>query len=107
MPSAPPMTPSEPAKPLWKLRGRGLSAAANSAGSAIHPWEVFWGAMPSAETVTSPQWSGPSRVSSPGLMPMKVMVCVARTAQPRTWPVSAFRPLGTSSARTGQDCAFT
>ena len=32
-------------------------------------------------TLTSPQWSGPSSVSRPGLSAMKVIVCVARTAR--------------------------
>jgi hypothetical protein len=51
--------------------------------------------------LTSPQWSGPSSVYRPGLPPMKLRVCVARTAMPMTRPVSPSMPLGTSSASTG------
>jgi hypothetical protein len=37
---------------------------------------------------------------------MNVTVCVARTAQPSTRPVSLSRPLGMSTARTGAPAAF-
>jgi len=108
MPAAPPMIPSDPAMPLWKLRGRGWSTPANIAGPATQPCGVasFATSSPRSATVTSPQWSGPSSVSSPGLSPMKVTVWVARTASPSTRPVSDSRPLGMSSASRGQSWAL-
>ena len=93
--------------PLWKLRGRGASAEGNSSGPATQPPGAASAraSSPSSATLTSPQWSGPSSVSRPGLSAMKVSVCVARTALPSTRPVSDSIPLGTSSASTGQACA--
>ena len=62
--------------------------------------------MPSACTEISPQWSGPSAVSSPGLSAMNVAVALARSSARCATPVSASRPLGTSSARIGAPLAF-
>ena len=57
-------------------------------------------------TRTSPAQAPPSPMYSPGLGRVKVIVALARTASPRTSPVSAWTPEGISQATTGQDRPF-
>ena len=107
MPRAPPSTTRSPKLPLCVLRRRGASRSANSAGPFSTACAASWckPSAPSMSTRTAPAWSQPSPVCRPGLLPRKVMVCVAVTAAPcgpTMVPVSASRPLGTSIASTGQ-----
>ena len=109
MPAAPPRIATDPAIPLWKLRGRGFSRLRKQAG--LRDPGARRHQLRSPEDPDPPPRSrrngpGPSSVSRPGLSAMKVTVCVARTAHPSTRPVSACSPLGMSSASTGQRWRF-
>ena len=54
----------------------------------------------------SPQWARPGRSRWPGLRATKVIVRVARTAQPRDCAVSPSMPRGMSTASTGRPERF-
>ncbi len=56
---------------------------------------------------TSPACALPGRIHNPGLAAWKVTVTDARTAAPRTTPVEASTPLGTSTLTTGASAALT
>jgi hypothetical protein len=100
IPAAPPTIATVPAPPLWKLRGRASSGAATRAPVTSWPsgGASEAASSPRSARCTTPQWSGPSSVYSPGLPAMNVIVWVARSATPITAPVSALIPLAMSSA---------
>ena len=91
-------------------RARAPCAAAARARSArSSPTEASPGAprgMPMSSVCTSPAWALPGRIHSPGLAAWKVTVSEAHTAAPRTTPVDASTPLGTSTLTTDARAAL-
>ncbi len=112
MPAAPPTTPSVPNVPLCTLLTRRRSTPGSAVASALQSSRypragiIVSMSRPSVWTDTVPQQSTPSPVSSPGFSAMNVAVAAARIVGFIATPVSASRPLGTSSARTGTAVAL-
>ena len=109
-PTLPHKRNSLPKSPLWAVLGR--RGRVSGPFTAHRSPSVSRGAVrslgrPMSMTRTWPEYTRPWSRYSPGLAAVKVTVMSARTASPRTRPVSPSSPVGRSQATTGQDRLFS